>query len=66
MKRLARPKKQRTALEDSARVFVVGGGPAGAFFALTLLSRIRSLGKTIEIVIFEKKREPQFYRPTDA
>jgi len=58
------PKRQRTALEDHARVFVVGGGPAGAFFALTLLRGSRSLGKTIELVIFEKKRELQFYRPT--
>jgi len=64
MERPLRPKKQRTALEDPARVFVVGGGPAGAFFALTLLRTSRSLGRTIELLIFEKKRQLQFYRPT--
>jgi flavin-dependent dehydrogenase len=40
---------------------VVGGGPAGAFFAIRMLRRARRSGRTIELFILEKKKEVQFY-----
>jgi flavin-dependent dehydrogenase len=50
-------------LPDGARVVVVGGGPAGSFFAIHALRRARQLGKKIEVLILEKKRELNFYQP---
>ena len=49
------------ALADPATVLVVGGGPAGAFFAISILRRARALGRQIDVVILEKKRELHFY-----
>lgn len=43
---------------------VVGGGPAGSFFAIHLLRRARELGRAIDVLIFEKKREVCFYKPS--
>ena len=51
------------ALPDGAAVVVVGGGPAGAFFAIRLLRLAREAGKRIEVLILEKKRELNFYQP---
>ncbi len=51
------------ALPDGATVVVVGGGPAGAFFAIHALRRARELGKKIEVLILEKKKELNFYQP---
>lgn len=56
--------KQPIPLENRARVLVVGGGPAGAFFAIRMLRRARRSGRTIEVVILEKKQELQFYEPS--
>ncbi len=56
--------KQRVLLEDRATVMVVGGGPAGAFFAIRMLRRAKRSGRTIELIIVEKKKELQFYEPT--
>jgi flavin-dependent dehydrogenase len=53
------------ALPDPAVVAVVGGGPAGSFFALHLLRRAARLGKAIEVIILEKKREVCFYEPAE-
>ncbi len=38
------------------RVAVVGGGPAGSFFAIHLLREARQLDRKIEVVIVEKRR----------
>jgi len=46
----------RIVLPDGARVAVVGGGPAGAFFAIHLLQKARAAGKNFEILIFERKQ----------
>lgn len=51
-------------LSDRARIAVIGGGPAGSFFALRLLRGARKTGKQVEVLIFERKREVCFYHPT--
>ncbi|MGO8753078.1 MAG: NAD(P)/FAD-dependent oxidoreductase [Thermoguttaceae bacterium] len=55
--------RQHLALPDGATVVVVGGGPAGAFFAIRILRRARALGKKLDVLILEKKREIHFYQP---
>jgi flavin-dependent dehydrogenase len=51
-----------TSLLNGDRVAVVGGGPAGAFFAISLLREARQLDRKIEVVIVEKRRpsDPNF------
>jgi len=51
------------SLPEKASVAVVGGGPAGSFFAIRLMRRARERGKEVEVVIFERKQEVCFYRP---
>ncbi len=46
---------QSTSLVDGDRVAVVGGGPAGSFFAIHLLREARRLGRNLEVVIIEKR-----------
>jgi flavin-dependent dehydrogenase len=46
-----------TALPDGATIVVVGGGPAGSFFAIRTLRGARDLGKRLHVVILEQKRE---------
>ena len=53
-------------LEDRATILVVGGGPAGAFFAIKMLRRARRSGRTIELFILERKREVRFYEPSSS
>ena len=50
-------------LPDGATVAVVGGGPAGSFFALRLLKKVRDVGRSVNVIIFEKKTEVCFYQP---
>ena len=54
--------KQHLALPDGATIVVVGGGPAGAFFAIQTAKKARSLGKELDLIIVEKKRELSFYQ----
>lgn len=42
---------------------VVGGGPAGSFFAIRVLRRARELGRNLNLTILERKTEVCFYRP---
>jgi flavin-dependent dehydrogenase len=52
----------RIPLESPSRIVVIGGGPAGAFFAWEMLRRARLAGKQVEVSIIEKKKQPQFYQ----
>ncbi|MHB1699960.1 MAG: NAD(P)/FAD-dependent oxidoreductase [Acidobacteriaceae bacterium] len=42
-------------LQDGDRVAVVGGGPAGSFFAIHLLREARRLNRHLDVVIIEKR-----------
>jgi len=46
----------RIPLPDGARVAIIGGGPAGAFFAIHLLRKAQATGKQFEVVVFERRR----------
>ena len=50
-------------LPQDATIVVVGGGPAGSFFAVHLLRRAHALGRQVRVIILEKKTEVCFYRP---
>lgn len=52
---MPRPVSGSTRLQDGDRVAVVGGGPAGSFFAIHLLREARRLGLHLEVVIVEKR-----------
>jgi len=45
----------RTGLQNNDCVAVVGGGPAGSFFAIYLLREARRLNRPIDVVIVEKR-----------
>lgn len=50
-----RRKKADTRLGDGAQVAVIGGGPAGCFFALHLLRYARQAGLQLQVTIFESR-----------
>ncbi len=58
--------RQRITLPDGATIVVVGGGPAGAFFAIRTLKKARELGKKLDILILEKKKELHFCQPASS
>jgi flavin-dependent dehydrogenase len=53
---------QSTSLRNGDRVAIVGGGPAGSFFAIHLLREAKRLDRNIEVVIVEKRgpSDPNF------
>ena len=53
-------------LSEGATVAVIGGGPAGSFFALAMQKQMERTGKKFRIVILEKKKELGFYHHTFA
>jgi flavin-dependent dehydrogenase len=42
-------------LSDGARIAVIGGGPAGSFFALSALQAAENLRRRVDVTIFERK-----------
>lgn len=49
------PTTDRVVLPEGGTVAVVGGGPAGAFFAIHLLTRARELGKRVRVIVLERR-----------
>jgi len=43
------------SLQNGDRVAIVGGGPAGAFFAIHLLREARRLNRRLDVIIVEKR-----------
>ena len=56
------PLPRRSELKDGSTVAVVGGGPAGAFFAIHLLQRARELERSLKVTIFERRRPVGLHR----
>src|SRR5660398_307863 len=51
----------RVALPDGATIVVIGGGPAVSFFAIRALRKAREHGRRLDLLIFEKEQELNFY-----
>lgn len=49
------PNPERIPLSPRATVAVIGGGPAGAFFAIQLLQRAAKLERPIKVLVFERR-----------
>jgi len=52
--RARQPDSRSVFLQDGATLAVVGGGPAGAFFAILAARKARALGKALDLVLIEK------------
>ena len=50
-------RREPLRLERGAMVAVIGGGPAGAFFALHLLRKSRAVGHPLKVIILEGRQE---------
>jgi flavin-dependent dehydrogenase len=46
---------QSGSLRDNDCVAIVGGGPAGSFFAIHLLREAKRLNRRLDVVIVEKR-----------
>lgn len=47
--------QKSTVLQENSKVAIIGGGPAGAFFAIQLLDQAKQACKNISVIIIEKK-----------
>lgn len=52
-------------LDPDAKVAVIGGGPAGAFFAIYLLQRAKALGRNLRVAIIERRWPSKTPPPDD-
>ena len=52
---MQRASSQSGSLRDNDRVAIVGGGPAGSFFAIHLLREAKRLNRHLDVVIIEKR-----------
>jgi hypothetical protein len=50
-------------LEEGATVAIVGGGPAGAFSAIHLITQARAHGRRIRVLVFERNCQPGYAGP---
>lgn len=55
--------QETTVLEDGNHVAVIGGGPAGSFFAIHLLREAKQRNRHIDVTLIEKKA---LWEPTPA
>jgi len=51
-------------LPDHSAIVIIGGGPAGSFFAIQAARKARMLGKTMDLIVLEKKMDLCFYSPS--
>ncbi len=56
------PTGDKIPLENLSKIIIIGGGPAGAFFAREMLCRARRVGREVEVSIIEQKKTPRFYQ----
>ncbi len=47
--------QERLRLQDGSRIVVLGGGPAGSFFAIHLLRQAKKLHRNISVTIIDKR-----------
>lgn len=50
-------RQKKSVLSDGSRVCIVGGGPAGALFAVHLLREAKCAGRRLSVTIIEKKAQ---------
>jgi flavin-dependent dehydrogenase len=50
--------KGQIPLGADSVVAVIGGGPAGAFFAIQLLRKASELGRRMRVLVFERRHQP--------
>lgn len=60
--KFCKDRREHLSLPNNAIIVIVGGGPAGAFFAIQAARKARTLGKAIDLRIIEKKGDLCFYK----
>jgi len=60
---LSQQAKERVTLKDGDRIAVLGGGPAGSFFAILLLRLAKKNHQDIRVTIIDKRMVLEPFRP---